>query len=193
MFRPVMRKVSFRSSSSAAGKSPTFFPSRRIVTASAISKTSLSLWLMKRVEIPFFFSRAITEKRWSTSSRVMAEVGSSMMMSFAPWVRLRVMATICRLATERFCTSSSRSMSSSISARPRAAMARTSVQFTKLARRSTNWFREMFSATVTLGIQGEVLVDDLDAFADGVDGLQVLVRAAVDDDLPGVRAPPRRR
>ena len=146
-----MRKVSFWSSSSAAGKSPTFFPSRRIVTASAISKTSLSLWLMKRMEMPFCFSRAMTEKRWSTSSRVIAEVGSSMMMSFAPWVRLRAMATICRLATERFRTRASRSMSSSISARPRAATERTSRQCMKLARRSTNWFSEMFSATVTFG------------------------------------------
>ena len=122
-----------------------------IVTISAISNTSLSLWLMKRVEIPFCFSRAMTVNRWSTSSRVMAEVGSSMMMSFAPCVRLRVMATICLLATERFWTLSSRSMLSPISARARAARDRTSRQLTKLARRSTNWLREMFSATLTFG------------------------------------------
>ena len=56
---------------------PTTLPRRRTVIRSAISTTSLSLWVMKMIEVPAALSDRITSNRSTISWGVSTAVGSS--------------------------------------------------------------------------------------------------------------------
>ena len=186
---PVMCASSCAVVSSLAGNTPTGRPSRSTVTFSEIARTSSSLWLTKSVEMSFERSSSMTRTSASTSGLVSAVVGSSMMMSFAPCVRARAMATSCRLETGRSSTTASRSMSAWTLRSSHSASLRMLAHPMKFRPFSTIWLRAMFSATVRLGNSEKILVDDLDPGADRGDGGggPLAATSAVEHNLAAVR------
>ena len=94
---PVIRRASRSPSLSGVRKAPTL-RRREDLTRSAISSTSLSLWLTKRMAIPRLESLASAIKQRRHFTRVSEAVGSSMMIRRASAVRARQMATSWRCA-----------------------------------------------------------------------------------------------
>ena len=81
--RPTMSWTSLSTEHSATGRVATATPSLRIVTRSASSITSFSLWLMKTTDAPRSLRRPTMVKSSLTSSSVSEEVGSSITMTRA--------------------------------------------------------------------------------------------------------------
>ena len=75
-------------------------PCRMTVTRSAISITSMSLWVMKTMAFPSSAMRRMTPKRSRTSRGVRTAVGSSMMRISAPRQRALTISTRCCSPTE---------------------------------------------------------------------------------------------
>ena len=122
-------------------------PSRKTVTRSHSSNTSSSLWLTYRTPLPMPFNRRITSKSCFASFGVSAEVGSSMMTTFASWDSARAISTICCWDTVSRPTCSIGSRSRPIESRiARVRVARAFQSMVRL-RRSGKDSRKTFSAT----------------------------------------------
>ena len=128
-----------------------FWPLRRIVKRSAISKTSSSLWDTKRIVMPLARRSRMMRKSAATSFFVSAVVGSSMMISLASEMRARQMATSCLSATDRSPTLASKSTVKPMVATARSAMARKRFQLTNARPAATSVVSARFSMTERLG------------------------------------------
>ncbi len=78
-FRPTIIAASSLRFVSAGFAAPTTFPRRRTVMVSATSRTSLSLCVMKMIEVPALARDRMISKSSSSSCGVSTAVGSSRM------------------------------------------------------------------------------------------------------------------
>ena len=108
--RPVISWINLALSYSLISPLEIYSPFRIIVSLSAISYISSSLWLTIIIAIPFSFKRRMILNRFSTSFLVSAVVGSSRIRNFASLIMVRHIATICLLATVSLSTRISGSM-----------------------------------------------------------------------------------
>ncbi len=119
------------------------------VTRSAISITSMSLWVMKTMAFPSSAMRRMTPKRSRTSRGVRTAVGSSMMRISAPRQRALTISTRCCSPTE-----SCQTRASGWTGRPRSrakAPMDSSSERGRITKRGSLMPRVMFSATVKPG------------------------------------------
>ena len=145
--RPTIRRTSSASVVPSVRPSPAFCPSRRQTQRSETRRISSNLWLMNRIARPSSRRESTSWKSSSISWRDSAAVGSSMITTWASWLRARATSTMCFCATDSCLSGVSASKSASIRASSSAVRARIDAQ--SISRPPGMWPMHTFSATLS--------------------------------------------